>query len=302
VPREWESDDDVGLAQSELSDDLGCLLDYGRQHPDSYGAVRFVGARLEVSCTDPDTHRESVLTTVEHPDRVDVVRAPRTERALQGIRTAVEAVLALHPESWSGLGNAGDHLVLDLRPRGLQVAASLWQDHGDALEITVGGHRFPLDADAVAAELRWPGPEQSEPWPAGLVAQVHLEEPVTAAGAPVRGRLVLRATTEPVAFDSDQPLYGELLDDTGLRVNSFAGVRVGTGWSWRLQPGEQGEVEVSAGTDSSRLADGPVVGPGTWRLVVPVPVHRQTPNGPVTTQLVAGPFTVVLTEPRSGTG
>ncbi|MCW2778816.1 MAG: hypothetical protein JWN17_2541 [Frankiales bacterium] len=292
VPRGW--DGDVGLAQSELSDDLEQVVADGERHPEAYGGVRFDGPRLLVAYTDPDAHRDRVRALVQHPDAVDVVRAPRTQQELRQVRDAVERVLEQHPHSWSGLGNAGDHLVLDLRASGLDVAEQLWREHGDAVAITVGGHDYPLDVEAVAAQRRYPGPEQTEPWPEGLVAEVVLARPATPVGDVVRGRLLLRATGTRVAFDSDQPLYGELLDDDGRRVNTVAGFRIGTGRDWDLRPGEQRDVEFSAETDSARLADGPFVAPGTWQLVLPVPVHRHTPNGLTTTHLVAGPFPVVL--------
>ncbi len=50
-------------------------------------------------------------------------------------------------------------------------------------------------------------------------------------------------------------------------------------------------------TDVARLADGPYLSAGVWQLVVPIPVHRQSRNGCVTTHLLAGPVAVAIAEP-----
>lgn len=117
------------------------------------------------------------------------------------------------------------------------------------------------------------------------------------SGQHVHGQLVLRATTQPVRFDSDQPLYGELLDEQGRRRNDPSGIRIGTGWGWNLLPGEHGGVAFSVSTHSARPADGPCVPAGTWALIVPIPVHAFPGNGrATTTHLVAGSFPVQLRE------
>lgn len=299
VPWTWECDDDpASMAYYLLSDDLQRVVAYGEQHPDDYGGVRFVGDHLEIAFTDPDAHRDRVRDLLEHPDLVDVVRAAHAERHLHAVSAAVMRVLEEHRGNWNGVGVFDGHVEVQLRPRGLDLAEGIWQEHGDAVRITVAGQPYPLDEGAVAAEQRPPGPEQTEPWPEGLEVDLRLEQTSTPTGDIVRGRLALRATTHPVAFDSDQPLDGELLDDAGRRVTSRDGMNIGTGRDWCLRPGEQGEVALMTRTDAARLSDGPYLSAGVWQLVIPIPVHRETPTGLVTTHIIAGPFSVTLT-PRA---
>ncbi len=298
VPVTWECDDDPeSMAFYLLSEDQQRVVAYGEQHPDVYGGVRMVGTRLEVAFTNPDAHQRPVQDLLEHPDLVDIVAAAHSEQYLLAVSVAVMRVLDQHLGSWSGVGTTDGHVEVWLQARGLGLAAGIWQEHGDAVRITVAGQPYPLDDGAVAAEQRPPGPEQTEPWPEGLEVDLRLDQTGTPSGEVVRGRLVLRATTQPVAFASDQPLDGELLDEAGRRVTSSSGMQIGTGWDWALRPGEQGEVSLTVNTDVLRLTDGPYLDAGLWQLVVPIPVHRQTSGGLVTTHLLAGPFPLTLTPP-----
>lgn len=292
-------DHEVGAAQAELYDDVERLVAYGQQHPDSWGGLRFDGTRLVVSSTDPGGLREAVAALVEHPDRVDVVRARRTERELARVHDAVLAVLQEHPGCVQGAGRTDEVVRVDLYAAGLPVAERLLAEHGDAVQVTVAGHRMPLDEDAVAARELHMATKQTADWPQGLVVEAQFDETTLTSGATVRGELVLTATTHPVVFESDQPLYGEFVDAQGRRLSDLSGFRIGTGWGWDLQPGQSGRVDFSAATHSARLADGPYVAAGPQSLVVPVPVHAEPAEGRRrrSTDLVAGPFPVTLRPP-----
>lgn len=176
------------------------------------------------------------------------------------------------------------------------LAERLRAQHGDAVRITVAGHRFPLDEAAVAAETLYPATQQTAAWPQGLLAEVTFDEMTLRCGDRVQGELLLTATTHPVVFASDQPLSAEFVDEQGMRLNDLSGMWMGTGWTWDLQPGQSGRVAFSASTHNSRLTNEPYVPPGQRLLIVPVPVHAHPDdNVPVrSSHLVAGPFAVTL--------
>lgn len=292
--QDWDA---LGAGQAELHGDVDRLVGYGQAHPQTWGGLRFNGTRLVVSFTDPDAHRGAVRALVQHPDRVDVVVAKRAEQERERIRREVIDVLQDQPGTWIGVGMSEEHVNVDLLASGLPLAEQLWAEHGDALLITVAGHRYPLDQEQVANQPLHPGTQQTASWPDGLQVEVEVDQSTVVSGRHIRGALVLRATTSRVRFESDQPLHGELLDEQGRRVNDLSGMRIGTGWSWDLAPGQSGKVPFSASTASARLADGPHVPAGAWSLIVPIPVHEFDGSGPTgTTELIAGPFNITLAQ------
>lgn len=289
---DWDA---LGAAQAELHGDVARLVAYGQAHPHTWGGLRFNGTRLVVSSTDPDAHRAAVRALVQHPDRVDIVLAKRAEQERERIRHEVIDALQGQPGHYIGVGMSEDHVNVDLLASGLPLAEQLWAQHGDALLITVAGHRYPLDQEQVASQSLHPGTQQTASWPDGLQIEVELDQGTAVSGRHLRGELVLRPTTSRVRFESDQPLYGELVDEQGRRVNDLSGMRIGTGWSWDLAPGQSGRVPFTASTASARLADGPYVPAGAWSLIVPIPVHESDGSGPAgTTELIAGPFNITL--------
>lgn len=288
---------DIMDRQSKLFGDVERLEAYGLKHPKDWGGLWFEGARLVISLTRPEEHTAAVRALLEHPNDVDVVSCKRSKHELADIRAAVNRQLERHPGCWHSVGDGPGRVHLDLKASGLDLAERLWDEHGDALLITVAGHNFPLDDRAVDQQPRAVGPEQTAPCPLGLELDVVLDETTTPSGGLITGAVVLRATSHGVELDSEQPLYGELLDRDGFRVNSLVVIRVGTGWRCRLEPSEVRSIKFIATTDSDRLADGPHVPPGTWSLVVPVPLLAWPDGHLQQTQLLAGPVPVVLTTP-----
>lgn len=232
VPRDW-SDDDAGLGagpavggpRSVCSPTAGSTPRITERCASSTPACRS-------SFSDPDLHGERVRAMLDHPDLVDLVRATRDRATaadrpyrgrdgaraapgqLDGARAGRRAPEAVPAAPGAGAGRAA---VAGARRRG--------PDHRRRAPLPTGprrgcGRATPAGAQAdraLARRARRPAAAKREQY---------------AQRRPHPGRLVLRATTHPVSFDSDQPLVGELLDDAGQRVTSLAGIRFATGRDW----------------------------------------------------------------------
>lgn len=75
-----------------------------------------------------------------------------------------------------------------------------------------------------------------------------------------------------LAFHTDQPLHGQLLDRGDIANTAIRHV-AGTGLSVDLQPGEFVWIPFHAETDSRDLRAGPTLAPGRYQLVVTIPIH-----------------------------
>jgi hypothetical protein len=99
--------------------------------------------------------------------------------------------------------------------------------------------------------------------------------------------------TEPVSFMSGEPVQALIVDDAG-RVVGHAGMMVGWGRDIALQPGESTRLQLHASTMSASPARLPVLPAGEWSMVVPLEHTDFATRRNL--ELVAGPFTVRLTE------
>lgn len=128
--------------QRLLLPDLERIEAYGAGQPDSYVGIRYGGPRLVklvALFTDPDGHREAVLGLVEHPEDVEVGRAPYTRVELARVHAEVVSVIDAHAGSWIGHGPGLTAVRVHLRDGFEQLGAELRERFGDRVEVKIGG-------------------------------------------------------------------------------------------------------------------------------------------------------------------
>ena len=132
-------------AQSLLYDDAQVLMEYGGQHEDVYGGLRFANSpyvRLEVGFTaDVNEHCWAMRELVEFTDDFEVVRVPLS---IQDKRAAARAA-----EEAGGLvyGVDWNPVKVIFPPDGEAVAEQFHGQYGAALNLWVGGWPYPPPDD-----------------------------------------------------------------------------------------------------------------------------------------------------------
>jgi hypothetical protein len=111
------------------------------------------------------------------------------------------------------------------------------------------------------------------------------------SGAGWSGEVELRNNgTDVIAFDTDQPVIGSVIDAGGRVVGSFSGPIAGTGWRIRLTPGASQKIRFLGGTGGGS-GERYSTSPGEYSAVVVVPVHDDKHGG----QLVSAPTDLRVT-------
>ena len=277
---EQESDEDIKAlmaAQHELRPDVDILEAFGETIPDIWTGVRFVGHTLVALVTEPDACRDELLRIVAHPDQIEVREAQHSRAFLDDVyREALELVgQASHRCKSHGPGLERAHIALNADEDAL--AATLYDRFGDALEIRLGRHLFPLSSASVALP---PSPAASIVIP-GLRLVAELERDSWRSGDTIRGhlRMTNASADDTITFDTGEPMTGVLLDLDGTPVGGYTGAIAGVGRRVHLNPGDQATLGFISGADTFDPHGGAVLPAGRYLLVVSLDVGAGTQPG-----------------------
>ncbi|HEU0103860.1 MAG TPA: hypothetical protein VFR07_16180 [Mycobacteriales bacterium] len=244
---------------------------YGSAHPEVFGGLWWQGPRLQVAFTSLQPYEQELQAELGHPGDVDVVLARWTLSRLGQVRAAVERRLEQSPALWQSIGEGVQRVTVDLRADAVALAAELLKEHGEVLELTVGGRPYPPDPDAASSQAP-PGPVATAARP-DLQLRASCEQPFAVSGHGFRGQLVVRNTgSTAVQLHSEQPLLAVLLSADGRRAGSYTGLVSGTGLVLDLPPGGSASIAFLGGT-----AGGPryATPPGRYDLVVVLPLYDE---------------------------
>lgn len=279
------------VRQDDLHDDAARLDDYGAQHLDTWTGIKFEGGRLVALCTDPDRHRDAVRRLVNHPDSLDLRRAPYSRSHLDVVHSVVRALSEREPGTWTACGPGLTAVNISFRGGYDHLARELHEQFGDAIKVTVGAFAYPVGLEA-SSRLR-AAPTSTVDFPAARVEVV----PASAAapvGTDVTGdvRITNESTVEQLTIDTGQPLDGLLIDDDHRVVGAAHGFKGGTGYGVRLDPGATATIRFSAGVDSLDPRLGTTLPAGEYRLIVTIPVHDRANRD---ARIVTAPVPIELT-------
>jgi hypothetical protein len=154
---------------------------------------------------------------------------------------------------------------ITLAPTAVAVAEDLHTRFGDSVELTVGALPYPPSRPP-----RWP--PITEP-PAELLspqqATVELDEPaVVRSGHTLRHGLLLRNHSgDDLKIATNGHLTTAVVDPaTGEVVGGFAGAQVAPLITFRVAPGQTGQIPLLTGTASFTPRLGYAVPPGSWGI------------------------------------
>ena len=295
--------------QRQLRGDIHRVEAYGSDHPETYGGLRFDATdptRLVALFTDPDAHRAALMALVEHPDDLDVRAAPYSRQHLDEIWwNEVKPILRAHPGSAPlpalpdsrtppGPGTGFGPMIalrIELTAGFDALATQLHERFGDLLDMTVGGHHFPLD-------LTTPVPPREAPTATIDLPDARLEVLPTSArfpvGATIHGlvRITNTSDSQRLAMESGQPLGGAVIDQAGHVVSGDQGSRAGTGLRIDLGPGERTDINFYVLTTTHDPRLGTTLPPGHYFVVLAV--ANREPRG----FLVTPPTAIELFAPK----
>jgi hypothetical protein len=205
----------------------------------------------------------------------------RTVAELSAVQQQIMERVRAIPDVFQGIGVVDKGIHLQLNAAGAAVAGELHEEFGDLLLIEVGGRPFPPDG---ADPPSLPAPVATRDF-AGLVITAGLEKQRVRAGANWSGEVELRNDgPDLIAFETDQPVIGSVIDASGRVAGSFNGVIAGTGLVIRLYPGEARAIRFVGGT-AGGSGERYATAPGEYSAIVVIPVHDDHPGG----QLVSAP-------------
>ncbi len=307
------------LSQSELRDDLSVIEEYGSGFPDEWIGVSYGSdhpERIEAwFTTHLEQHRAALLAKVEHPDRLDVRQGCYSKKDLDAIQADVEWRVFTDPRRMmKGVGSGITSIGIDLSAQGEDLAAQLWEQYGDALDITVGAFPYPpsrarliarsIDAKHPPSDCRIgePLPPTKETAIPGLKLRVVLDQPSVPSGADFKAKLVARNTgsTRIHRVIEGHPLTAMIVrpvtrDVVGVHYSPIIGGTVFA--AFQLAPGERQEFAVVGGTESCDLRLGYAVPPGQYGVIVTVRLYDSydsTPGQP--SAFVVSPETPITVE------
>jgi hypothetical protein len=253
---------------------------YAESCPDSWAGFSMDGDRTLVWFTDPDRHRAAVLALVDESDRFEVRSAPRSAAELAAVRAEVDELLDRHRDSWYGCGFALHRVSVSLAGHATELAEQLHTRFGDAVDVQVAGHSYPIDASA--RRRRLPYPVQTTIEIPGLEMVAELETPGARSGGIARGWVHLHnGSDETLSVAPSNGALGMIIDDAGpLGGSGFA--QTLARMSVLLDPGGDARIPFAAGTDGLDPSLGPLVPPGDYRLVVRLDVIVARDRDPAT--------------------
>jgi hypothetical protein len=167
-------------------EDIARIQAYGELHPQCYGGVTG-GERFAAYFIDPEVYRAPLRALLENPDDIDVLVAPRTQVQRDEMFTEVKQILAEHPDAARSWGCAISTVGVQLAGSALELAATLHERFGDAIEITLGWFHYPLDPRQPTHAPRFTTqPTSQRP---GLELSVELDNNTAASGELFWGKL-----------------------------------------------------------------------------------------------------------------
>jgi hypothetical protein len=156
------------------------------------------------------------------------------------------------------------------------TAAELHAKYGDAVELTMGMHRYP---PSTPAQVRAPGHQQREqqrlaalPEPVDLdpaELRVELDGPLTVPSAHKvnHALLITNLGDTAITLHTNGKITAMVADPaTGLRVGRFGGLQTMPRVRRQVDPGETVRIPLLVGTDSVDPSLGYAVPPGQWAI------------------------------------
>lgn len=261
-------------AQAEVRDDWEKLEAYGAAVPEVWLQAIFDGPNLVALLTDPDAHRDRLVALVEHPDRLTVKSAPYSQREIRQISDDVFAMVGRDSGRWSSAGPTLGGLQISLRANETALAETLHLRFGDALEIKLGPHPFPLPTAFLT--LPRPAPTSTIDLP-NVALRAELDHATLKPGHHILGRVHIRNTsaTERLRLETGSPAIGVTLHLDGTRAGGFNGAVAGIGRTIDLAPGDEGSIGFIAGRDTIDPIQGATLPPGRYQLVVPIVIYTE---------------------------
>ncbi|MGH8476966.1 MAG: hypothetical protein ACRER2_14560 [Methylococcales bacterium] len=298
------------LSQSELFADLSVIEIYGRRFPDEWIGVSFESDhpdRIQALFTaHVEQHRAALLAKVGYPDRLDVRQGCYSKKDLDAIRADVERRVFADPRRlMRAVGSLITSIEIELTAQGEDLAAQLWEQYGDALDISVGAFPYP-PSRARLTDAKHPLPDCriGEPLPPtketiipGLKLRVVLDQPSVPSGADFKAKLVARNTgSTRIHREIEGDPLTAMIVRPGTRdiVGVHYGFIGGMGAAFRLAPGGQQQFAVQGGTASCDLQLGYAVPPGQYAVIVTVRLYNSTPGQPIA--FVISPETPIRVE------
>jgi hypothetical protein len=267
--------------------DVDVAVAFGVRHAEVFGGVWVEGRRIHVGLTQLDPYAAELRAVMAAPDDVEIELAQHTVAELRAIQDQIAARVRAIPGVLQGIGLQRQRLALSLSAAGAAVARELHEEFGELLTISVGNRAYPPDGNEVPASS---APVATRRFP-GLLVTAHLEKNRIRSGAGWSGEVELRNDgTALIAFETDQPVIGSVIDASGNVVGSFSGVIAGTGWRIQLSPGDAQRIRFLGGTGGGS-GERYSTEPGEYSAVVVIPVHDDEPGG----QLVSTPTDLRIT-------
>ncbi len=217
-------------------------------------------------------HRGALRPQLADSDRVLICQVPFSGGQLELVVQEIQQQMAPGGPV-TGVGKGASAVNVTLEADGEAFAAELVETYGAAVEVHVGWFPYPMPAElaasgevtaACAADLA--GPTDMN----GLVAELRLDSGTLAAGDGTKGRVVFTNTgTGDVSFETGDPLVGVVVrPGTPEIVGTYSGDIAGVGAGGVLAPGETLEVGLLVGTASCIPANGYVLPPGEYEVLV----------------------------------
>jgi hypothetical protein len=267
--------------------DLDVAVAFGVRHADVFGGIWVDGARIRVGLTRLQPYADDLRALMASPENLEIDSARYTVAELKAVQEQIIARVRAIPGVFEGVGLEHQKLSLSLSAAGAAVARELHEEFGELLDIRVGNRAFPPDGVDVPAPA---APVATRSFP-GLVITAHLKKDRVRSGAGWSGEVELRNSgTEIIAFDTDQPVIGSVIDEGGRVVGSLSGVIAGTGWRISLTPGASQKIRFVGGTGGGS-GERYSTSPGEYSAVVVVPVRDDVPGG----HLVSAPADLHIT-------
>jgi hypothetical protein len=272
-------DDTTLIAQQrELEADSRRVEAYGAEHTDQFGQAWFDNGpvvRLAVGFTgDVERHRAALEALVEHPDRLVVHEVPYSVQDLE--RTLADVTDLVEADTGAGLEASSIQLCsvrVGLPPGQEALAGELVDRYGDVLDVTVGGHRFPVEPGSALACPDVTGE------PASVIPGLAVEARVDAQSLP-RGRRFEGVVSVTNAAEQDLTIShaGEAVQafvvgpGTGSPVGTWTAVRGDAVRQVTVEPGETVDLRWVAGVSACDASAGTAVAAGPYGVVVPIEV------------------------------
>ena len=217
-------------------------------------------------------HRGALRPQLADPDRVLICQVPFSGGQLELIVQEIQQRLASGGPV-TGVGKGASAVNVTLEADGEAFAAELVDTYGAAVDVSVGLFPYPMPSElAASTEVHVvcasdiAGPTDMN----GLVADLRLDDDALPAGDGTEGRVVFtNRGTGDVSFQTDDPLVAVVVrPGTTEIVGTYSGILAGVGAGGVLAPGETLEVGLLVGTASCIPANGYVLPPGEYEVLV----------------------------------